>query len=54
MVINFKVSLQTRANFDVINITSAVQAEVSNRGFTTGIILICTPSSTSALITTEI
>lgn len=53
MVKDFKLSLRTRANFDVVNITSAVQDEVSQQDFSNGIAVIFTPSSTSALTTME-
>lgn len=53
MVKDFKLSLRTHANFDVVNITTAVQDEVSRQDFSNGIAVIFTPSSTSALTTME-
>ena len=47
------INLQTKGNGDVIDITSQVQASVSDCSLENGIVSIFTPSSTSAITTLE-
>ncbi len=47
------IKLQTKGNGDVIDITSQVQASVSDCSLENGIVSIFTPSSTSAITTLE-
>jgi len=47
------IKLQTKGNGDVVDITSQVQASVSDCGLENGIVSIFTPSATSAITTLE-
>jgi len=47
------ITLQTQGNGDVVDITSQVQASVSDSSLDNGIVSIFTPSATSAITTLE-
>ncbi len=50
---NFSISLSTRGNADILDITEQVAALVRNSGLANGIVSLFSPSSTSALTTIE-
>ncbi len=53
MIINERIDLQTQGNADVLDFTSQVIHIIDERNFTSGIVTIFTPSSTSAITTLE-
>ncbi len=53
MVVNGRIQLNTRGNCDVLDITDEVGRQVRSSGLMDGIVTLFTPSSTSALTTTE-
>jgi secondary thiamine-phosphate synthase enzyme len=53
MVVNRRISLNTRGNGHIIDITEEVRREISGAGLKNGLVTLFTPSSTSALTTAE-
>jgi secondary thiamine-phosphate synthase enzyme len=53
MVINGRIQLNTRGNCHILDITDEVGRHVRSSGLMDGIVTLFTPSSTSALTTTE-
>jgi secondary thiamine-phosphate synthase enzyme len=53
MIVNGRIQLQTRGNGHILDITAEVQSQVRSSGLKDGIVTLFTPSSTSALTTTE-
>ncbi len=53
MVVNRQIRLNTQGNGHVLDITDQVNRELQSSGLKNGIVTLFTPSSTSALTTTE-
>lgn len=53
MIVHQRVSLRTKGNSQILDITEEVDQHVKSSGLTHGIVTLFTPSSTSALTTTE-
>jgi secondary thiamine-phosphate synthase enzyme len=53
MVVNGRIALTTRGNGHIVDITEEVRREISGSGLRNGLVTLFTPSSTSALTTTE-
>jgi secondary thiamine-phosphate synthase enzyme len=53
MVVNSHIKLETRGNGDVVDITPSVSREVQASAVRSGIVVLFSPSSTSALTTIE-
>jgi secondary thiamine-phosphate synthase enzyme len=53
MVVNSRIHLDTRGNGHILDITDKVHLEIQQSGIKNGTVTLFTPSSTSALTTTE-
>lgn len=53
MVVNERIRLKTQGNGHIIDITGEVRGHLRDSGLNNGIVTVFTPSSTSALTTTE-
>jgi secondary thiamine-phosphate synthase enzyme len=53
MIVNKQITLNTRGNGHIIDITSDVRREISGTGLKNGLVTLFTASSTSALTTAE-
>jgi secondary thiamine-phosphate synthase enzyme len=53
MIVNGQIELDTRGNGQIIDITEAVARQVQASGLTSGVVVLFTPSATSALTTIE-
>lgn len=53
MIVSGRIQLQTRGNGHILDITGEVQSQIRSSGLKDGIVTLFTPSSTSALTTTE-
>ncbi len=53
MVVNSRIHLETRGNGHILDITDKVHLAIQQSGIKNGTVTLFTPSSTSALTTTE-